>query len=187
VILRSPVTPPSDPPVKTIPVLPVVKPPSLPPEKWPTPASDRVTAAQQQLPQNILDESSGQLVQTAAGTDDQVKRFALLQMAQQKAIAAGDVNTAFSALDEMDQRYKVDVLRMKAEVLGNLGLIQNPSVAADTAKVALDLVNAAVSAKRYDVADTAVSAALKLARNGDDSDLVKQVTLRVLEIQKLRQ
>jgi len=122
------------------------------------------------------------LQEGTAGEHDPISRYALLRVARDLAAIAGDAETAVKAIGQLDRRYRVDALAMKAAVFAKVAdKLRQP---ADHKKI-LPLLGAAfdeaVAADRFDIArqigNLATTSANKtrdpIAKNSVDRKLKK--------------
>jgi NPCBM/NEW2 domain len=115
--------------------------------------------------------------------NDHVAQFVLLKMSSDLAAQAADCQTAFQALDEMDNVFLVDVLDMKAGVLRKCALMattidKHASVAEESAEVS----DEAVEKDHLNLAKPLIELALGEARKAKDDSLAKRISERAAEI-----
>jgi hypothetical protein len=119
-----------------------------------------------------------------AGTDsdnDLNAKYLLLGMARDTAIAIGDVDTTFAAVDELTQGYQVDDLKLKKDAMGKLS--RSPDVSCgDLVERADAWMDEASAADHYDMARQFADLALCTARVSKDLDLLKVANERVREV-----
>jgi len=185
---RDPPVEPDDPVVADPP--PEDPPPQPPPEppkaKSPQPDDTALAGAVQQIKTGIAGKPPGEVIAEAtARADYDIEGFAMLLLARDSAAAAGDLRTAFRAVDELEKRFVVDTLDMKAAILPKL---QESAGDQDTfkeiARQALVMVDQAVKLDRPDLANRCATVALSAARKSGDAGLNRQATLRILKLQQ---
>ncbi len=119
-------------------------------------------------------------------TDDPNAAFVLLRIARDVAARVGAMETALRAVERLGQRYEVDVLAMKAEVLERLlPSLQHSSQKEKVADLALALIDAAVLRDDYPQATQLGDLALSAARDSNDRTLTGKVIARQQEIDAL--
>jgi hypothetical protein len=182
--VEEPVDPPPTPPVEP----PVVEPPPVEPEtpkeKSPLPDESSVSTARLRLEPTFAGESPRQLIDRATAREDyDVETFAILCLAKDAATGSGDVRTAIDTIDELDTRFEIDALDMKAQLLPE---VQANATEEDDfrelARTSLSLADEAKQAGRGDVARNCATVALGAARKCGDSDLVRQATLAIVQL-----
>lgn len=118
-------------------------------------------------------------------------RYVLLSEARNLAIAAADVTFADEIADEAKQDFAIDrlpvseaALEAAAAALEQLSsAAKTPADSAAVAEVGLALAAQAAADGRTDTARKLASTALSAARKAEDDELVKKVTLRLVELQ----
>jgi hypothetical protein len=128
------------------------------------------------------------LVSVASGVDDPVKRFALLRVARDIASQACDGQTAFQIIEELDEKYQIDAIRMKASVLYSLS--KKARLSADRKSIsqqALALADQAIIRDEFELADKLAEMGLAEARKIRDAAFVKAIATRQKEIEEFRQ
>jgi hypothetical protein len=108
--------------------------------------------------------------------DDPVGRFVLLKTARDLAAAGGDLDLAGEVIDDLADRYEVERLEMKSELL--IASSKNPQHPDDCSARLNALADDAVAADRYDLARRALAAALALK----DPSARKQIAMHQKEI-----
>jgi hypothetical protein len=116
------------------------------------------------------------MLSTVAETKDPIDRFALLQVAREIAISAGDGARAFQAVDEMARSFQIDAVRMKAAVLHDLSkkaqtMAQHRSVAEQSFRMADEAIRGDDVLTGSKLADLALAE----SRKARDSQLGKQI------------
>jgi hypothetical protein len=186
-----PVTPPVEEPVDppTLPVEPiVVDPPPVEPqtpkEKSPLPDESSVSTARLRLEPTFAGESARQLIDRATAREDyDVETFAILCLAKDAATGNGDVRTAIDTIDELDTRFEIDALDMKAQLLPEVQAnAKEEDDFRELARTALSLGEEAKQAGRSELARSCATVALGAARKCGDSDLVRQATLAIVQL-----
>ena len=113
-------------------------------------------------------------------------RFVLLRLSRDIATQALDGQTAFQAIDEMDQSFQIDALEMKLAVLTTGASAEQTAEQHDTiAKVAADLSEKAVASENFPLAKQLNELALAEARKGRDARLTSRASHRSAEIDDL--
>lgn len=114
---------------------------------------------------------------------DLAGRYVLLCVAKDLAAGAGNIETAFAAIAELEQ-YQTDTLALKVEVL----TVISKSVRGQEAKTVIDqinpLIDEAIAVDRYDVAKQLSGMGASLARAARDLDSIKDANARVQEVQR---
>lgn len=127
------------------------------------------------------------MLQDSAATNDTTNRYVLLRVAKDVAAQAGDVDTAFAATSQLERRYEVDGLMMKAAAVAAASKeAKLPSHHQAIAPYFLQLIDQAVAADRYDLANNIGDVALESARNARSSDIVKDVVAAQKRIEELK-
>ncbi len=127
------------------------------------------------------------LLQEATQTqNDPVGQFALLQSTQELAVECGDGLTAFSAVEEMAQRYKVDSVDLKSQILDTFAKKaklpeQHKSVANET----LRLIDAATAEGRFPLASQLGKLAVREAAKARDKETLQRTRARVKELEEV--
>ena len=113
-------------------------------------------------------------------------RFVLLRLSRDIAAQALDGQTAFQAIDEMDQSFQIDALEMKLAVLTTGASAEQTAEQHDTiAKMAADLSEKAVASENFPLAKQLNELALAEARKGRDPRLTSRASHRRAEIDEL--
>ena len=116
-------------------------------------------------------------IETAIQTQgDPAGQYVLLEVARDVAAESEDVPTALLAIDSMDKRFKIDDLKVKADVLMEASKgRRNEKLSHEIASTALAITNEAVASDRYDLADELITIARKAARRSANASLIKLV------------
>jgi hypothetical protein len=125
----------------------------------------------------------------AAATDEQKldTKYAMLIKAIQLAIEGDDPQTALKAVEQVDQTWQADGLKLKAQTLGKtLRYLTSHDDQVAFVHLAQPVINQAVTEKRYDIAQDLNDAATTAARRANDSDLITQCIARGAEVVELR-
>jgi hypothetical protein len=164
-------------------------PPGTPAAKSLPPADDEVTAARERWQSTVLDELPRRLIERAfeAG-DDTADLYALLSLARQRATAAGDVRTAVLAIDELDKRFEIDAFDEKLDLLSQLTAADDEAEDKNIdqmwlAELALALAGEAADRGRRDLAKDCATEALRAARASGNSQLVREATLAIVNLE----
>jgi hypothetical protein len=123
----------------------------------------------------------------AATEDDSDLRFVLLREARDMAVAAGDCELAFQAIDRTASFYQVDVTAMKVAAL--TGAVENArgsSAQSSIAQNALELTRQAVEARQLDDAGKLAEVALSAARKSSNRPLMQQAMLVKQQVEALQ-
>ena len=116
--------------------------------------------------------------------DDSNGRYVLFHMARDLAAESGDVETAFEAIDQMAESYKIDALENQAQAIikasGKKKL--SSSERAVVVELGLELINRAVAQEKHRLAYEVVVAITGLARKTKDFQLLKKLVARKDEI-----
>ncbi len=121
---------------------------------------------------------------------DLVERFVFWQMASKMASEAGEPAQTMDIVDRMGRYYKLDSLRAKATLLQRAyrGVAKSRQVKQvfKVADLALKLADQAVAAERFDTASQLGKLAVSAARRSKDNGLIRNVTTRSREIERLK-
>ena len=122
------------------------------------------------------------LLQAATETkNDAAGKYVLLGMAKDIGVQAGDVETTFSAVDQLTESYLVEELKLKTDALAKLS--RTPGV--DHGAI-VDKANAwiddAFAADQYDIAKQIAQLALGAANATKDPDVIRPANARVQEV-----
>ncbi|GEM_PF-7064819 len=125
------------------------------------------------------------LLDAAAEEKDPASRFALLVKARDFASAGADFDSAAAAIDAMDRAFDLDALKMKTDAA--VAVARSARTAGDRKKLAQQLdsvIDAAVTADRYDLAKSLADIALTAARAANDADLMRKTTLDLQHVRE---
>lgn len=115
-------------------------------------------------------------------------RYVLFRIAKDIAAGAGDADTAFQAIDQMDKFYKIDALRLKSDALIKAAKYAKTK---DATKVIVEkatlLIEDAVKKDEYDLAKELGKIALAAARKIRDLGAAKKIVERNKEIKSIAQ
>jgi len=210
-ITPTPMPTPVDPPV-TPPVVvenpaptPTPSPPTAPTKLPVPPESEQVSA------RVLFDEAWGSDV-AAAKTDDgkaflaekflnfletegsgdkapkPVERYVILNQSRQLAMTAGRLRLALLIVQRMTQDFDLSPLDARTFVINEFS---KKNLTAEGQKelgeVSTGLAEEAIAARQYDAAVTLLNAAAAAARKGNQTELVKQITLRLKDLQDVRE
>jgi len=122
-----------------------------------------------------------------ATSDDATLRFVLLREARDTAVAAGDVELASQAIDQIAGFHEVDALGMRTAALVEAaknarGLNAQKAIA----QSALESVGRAVEARRLDEAKQLADVALSAARKSNNRPLMQQAAAVVQRVEALQ-
>ena len=133
-----------------------------------------------------LSALSEKLAKTAAETkDDPVARFVLWQLAVEQATKAGDLKTAFAAIDDMTANYELDDLTVKSRTFVGLVPQLTSKTFRDPLVSASGLIGRAVGADRYDIAKAISEQTNALAQKFGDPALKKELLAQKAEVERL--
>ncbi len=119
--------------------------------------------------------------------DDPVHRFVLLRLARDLGTQSGDVPTAFRAVDEIAQTYDVDPLQMKLECLhAAASALQEAPAKRALVRITLELLDDALTADDYVVAEQILAFAYDSATQVGDDELVRRIESHLQETTGLR-
>ncbi len=148
--------------------------------------ADQIAAAESDADKLALAKT---WIQSASETkDDDAARYVLLQLAAQAAVNAGEVETAISAIDSMASYFDVDAWSLKISALTAISKAKGTDYkernqqVADFAKA---LIETAVGASKFELADALLDVAMTSARSAKDVALVKELVVRKKEIDEL--
>jgi hypothetical protein len=121
-----------------------------------------------------------------ATKDDPTSRFVLFRIARDIAAQQGDFVTAFDAIGRIGTEFDADTLQMKVDA-GTIAVkaLKTPKDHQACAAILAPLIDEAVAADRYAQAKSLASLALGSAREGRDSDRIKQLVAKVKEIEEV--
>jgi hypothetical protein len=120
-------------------------------------------------------------------TDDNDGRYVMFRMSQDLAVSVGDLDTALQTIDLTDQKYAVDAIAMKAEMLRKfVDMAPNRYQIKDLLPTTTELMVEAIGADRYDLASRLGKMSIPLARKKRDISTVRQVARQLEEIDALQ-
>ena len=127
------------------------------------------------------------LLQQGMGTnDDAASKYVLLREARETAVVAGDVDVAAKAVQEMTRCFVIDGVAEKSSTYDRLERgIKTPEMAKALAERYLRLVDEAISADKYDVAQKAADKAGSAARKSQDVSLAMLAKERASAVQDI--
>ena len=139
----------------------------------------KANAAQQALAEKLLQLGSESKI-------DSVEYFALMGMARDIAVQAGDLALAFSTIEELAKHYEIDPLLMKTNALTRGAKVSIPGANAmhltGVAALSLQLVDSAVIGDQYETALRLGTIAKDCATRAKMSALATQAERRNHEI-----
>ncbi len=120
------------------------------------------------------------------------ERFVLLRKTRDTAAAAGDVEAAWAAVEEIIRHYEVDPLEARIEAFTVLhdstvaldDSAAKPAAARAVAEKGLALIDEIVTAGDREVPQQVVDGSLRLASQSGDTALFRKVTLRVIGLEE---
>jgi len=120
--------------------------------------------------------------------DDLDARFVLFREARDLASQAGDLVTAFQAVDALAGEYAVDGLKQKVAALTAVNHALNTAAAGKSvAETAVGLVEEAVAADDYEEAFRALAIATDAARRAHLAALVRRIDSRSKEVAEVKE
>ena len=127
------------------------------------------------------------ILQTATTDEhDPTNRYALLRVARDIAAMAGDAETALKATDQLDQRYRVDAVAMKATVLAKVAdKVRLPDDHKRFLPLLGEAFEEAVAAERYGLARELGELAVASAAKTRDPKARNAVTGKLKELEQL--
>jgi len=141
--------------------------------------SARSTEDKQALAKRLLQEA----IQTQ---NDPVGQFVLLRTTEELAVEAGDGLTAFSAVEEISQRYQVDALEVKNRILETFAKkARSPEEHKSVAVEAIRLADAAMSEGRLPLATQLGKMAIREAAKGRDKETIQRSRTRAKELEEI--
>ena len=172
-----PVVSPPDPPPKILP------PPT--PAKLPIPAEESRRAAEGTLAEKIGNANAKDLLALAAAAESPAERYVLLSSARESAARAGDLDVALRAVQEFVERFEVPPWEARVETLlqfqpGGMP----PEACGKLAEQALKSAGEAGAEQQWDLAERCAILALTAGRRANQTDLVRQATLKLVECRK---
>lgn len=127
---------------------------------------------------------AGRLLAEALEAQVPVEQFVLFQAARQLAVQAGDVPLALQAAEAALERFQLDPLKVKTEVLEGLsrtGILASPLEVADAAE---PLIEDAVRQEAFDTAERLCRVALNAARRTRNANLIKRLSVQAREVEQ---
>ncbi len=129
-------------------------------------------------------ELAKKLVEEGESSTDPARQFLMWREARDLAADAGQPAIMVDAIDHLGRQFRIDPLDMKADTLTT-----NPprnSVAGKAVNgVAMALIDEAVAAKRFALADRFARLALESARKANNTDMAKKAIARAKEVQAM--
>jgi len=124
-------------------------------------------------------ELAKMLLETCDEEEDPATVYVVLMQARDLTADAGDMDTALRAVQELDRRFEIDLLSMKADTLKQLlSNVRDPRIRRTLAETAMDVGNQAAAADQYRLADNMLTMAVSLARNIRDTNLMRTAQIR---------
>ncbi|MDB5293119.1 MAG: hypothetical protein JWL69_4360, partial [Phycisphaerales bacterium] len=125
------------------------------------------------------------LLELAAEEKDPAARFALLSLARDTAVDAGDLGTAGSAIDGLDSTFRVDAWQLKAEAATTIAkALRTPEGRKGFEAQVQPVIEQAVGTERYGVARQLADLALAVAHAAADAMLVRQANACVTRVRE---
>jgi hypothetical protein len=117
---------------------------------------------------------AARILAAAGAENDNANKYALLILAKNTATEAGDVETTFKVIDQLDGAFQVDALALKAQAAAALsGSHHTPDAIDDYVKRLDPAIAQAIAADRYDVARQLNLLSISAARNVGDAPVLK--------------
>jgi hypothetical protein len=129
-----------------------------------------------------------QLMTTATETkDDPAARFALLNIAREQGVEAGQIRLALEAIDELEQTFEFDADAVRvSSLLQALKATTTPvSSKQEVVAAGIELAETLAAAEKFDETDTLCDRVLVAARGLRDAALVQSLTDRRKSIDEL--
>jgi hypothetical protein len=121
-----------------------------------------------------------------ATKDDPVSRFVLFRVARDIACQQGDFTTAFDAIGRINAEYNADALQMKLDAAtAAVKGLKTPKEHQACAAILAPLIDEAIATDRYDHAKSLAELTLGCAREGRDSDRIKQMVAKLKEVAEI--
>lgn len=156
-------------------------PAAAPSGRLPIPADAELQTASAHAKDLLEDAKPAEVLATIGADLTPVERYALLVVCRDAAVAAGDCETAFHAVDELAQGFELDALRAKVEIVRALRAGAAATIAyGPLAQECLELANQTREADQVDQTKELTETALWAARKSGDPELVRQATMAVL-------
>jgi len=136
-------------------------------------------AEKQALAKKLLQEA-------LANQNDPVGQYVLLDTARTIALESGDGLTAFSAIEELAQRYQVAAVDLKVQVLETFAKkARLPEDHKSVAEQALPVADQAMSEGNLALATQLGKLALKAAAKGRDKEVLQQARTRAKQLEEV--
>lgn len=127
------------------------------------------------------------LAQALETKDDLASKFVLLREARDLATLAGDLQVAFSAVDELAKSFKVDTGALRSTLLVNAAKsAKTPEEFKAIAGASLKQIDALLVEDDYDAAEKLASSALANARKSQDVGLANRAAAKGKEVADLK-
>ncbi len=182
-----PVTPAPDKSSRPIPV--EAKPPvkssdAVKTHKVAVPNAAALAEGQRQFQEKAVDATPAAVLKLVGRWDDAALVYVALDKALNSAIDGGDVATASSVVDALNERFAIDALAMRAKMLSDLRphVTGSPGWEA-VSMTANDLIDEALAARRNDIAMQLAVTSLVTARKSANNELIRKATLQVIDLQ----
>ena len=164
---------------------PITKPDPKQPVKIPAPDAAGLAEAEKRFAANPASGDAADLLSTAKHLSNPALVYVVLNKCVEQSAAGGDVPTAMKALDEIELRYLINMLPLRAKTLVELRRhLSSPPDFQTLANLALGLEQETVAAGRADLSLVLLETAVGAARKSSDPDLVRRATLRVIKFQQ---
>lgn len=170
----------SKPTTSSLPIAPVPR--ALPLGKAAVPDAATIAAINARLG-DLSATPPADLIDQAHKATEPVEVYVLLRTAIGAAIKQGDAATAISATDELARRFAVDSLQVHWQTLDDLRAhADSPKSWAALANDASSLIDEASATGNRDLANRLAELSISAARNSDDLDTIRKVTLRIVQM-----
>ncbi len=164
----------------TAPISPV--PSQLPPGKAAIPVAAAIAAVKQRLG-DLSTAQAADLLDQAHKTTDSAEVYVLLEQALDMAVMRGVAAKAISVADEMERRFAIDSLQFRFQTFEDLRLhVESPASWQALANGAAALIDDATAAGKPALAEQLAELSITAARNSDNLDTIRSITLRILRL-----
>lgn len=119
---------------------------------------------------------ANQAIKATKTIDDEGAEFALLEFARDRAVEAGDIELGLQIVDQMSDRFRIDMLQMKSDtLLSAASATDAPDQQKAFVEAAKPLIEEALVAERPQAAMQLADAALEVAKKTGEYNLAKQI------------
>ena len=125
------------------------------------------------------------LLQAKSAKVADVETYVLLRLAQELSLGALNIQGAFETIEAMSDRYRIDAIDMKSDVLSSISKkVHTPPQHVSVADQAVRLMAEAAEAEKYEQALELAKLAISEGGAGHDKELVAHAKARLQEIRK---